>query len=76
MAERQRSIGGRPKDYGYSAICDSGIGRNCCGIQKILVPCSSGMKRVLGVDIAVRGVNIAILGVDISSLDVDKVVGD
>ena len=33
------------------------------------------MKRVLGVDIAVRGVDIAILGVDISSLNVDRGVG-
>ena len=72
-----------PKDYGYSAIRNSGIGRNplLCGVQKSLAPCSSGMKRGLGVDIAVRGVdiailgvNIAILGVDISSLDVD--IGD
>ena len=54
-----------------------------CGLQKILVPRSSGMKSVLGVDIAVRGVDIAIhgvdiatLGVDISSLDVDIGVGE
>ena len=45
--------------------------------------CSSGMNRVLGVDIAIRGVDIAIRGVDIvildvdiSSLDVDTGVGE
>ena len=44
--------------------------------------CSSGMERVLRVDIAIRGVDIAtrgvdilILGVDITSLDVDMGVG-
>ena len=38
--------------------------------------CSSGMKRVLGVDTAIRGVDIAILGVHISSFDVDIGVGE
>ena len=49
-----------------------------CVIEKILLPCSIQLKKVLGVniavrgvDIAIRGVDIAILGVDVSSLDVD-----
>ena len=33
--------------------------------------CSSGMNRVLGVDIAIRGVDIAICGVDIAIRGVD-----
>ena len=42
-----------------------------CDVQKILASCGSGMKGLLGVDMAVRGVDIAVRGVDISSLGVD-----
>ena len=47
-----------------------------CRVQKILVPCGSGIKGFLGVDIAVRGVDIAVRGVDINSFDVDIGVGN